>query len=297
MTQSHRIFSCKISAADHKPPSGENREVFPYWSFTKTVIAICALKLAERGQVDLDAPLPEYGFTLRQLLNHTSGLPDYGSLPDYHRAVADQAEPWPRKQLISAAMRQGMLFASGTGWTYSNIGYMLARDVIEDLSGSSFPELFRHLIGDELGLESVRLATTREEFASVFWDAAKSYDPRWVGHGCLIGTAADAAWLLHGLFSGRLLSAETLEQMLTCYPLGGAIGGRPWTACGYGLGLMSGAFSRIGRAIGHSGGGPFCVNAVYHFPDLSEPATVACFTEGSDEGVAEFAALRCAVGE
>lgn len=110
-------------------------------------------------------------------------------------------------------------------------------------------------------------------------------------------TAADAARLLRALFSGRLLRAETLGQMLARYPLGGAIDGRPWTKCGYGPGLMSGDFGGVGRAIGHSGAGPFCVNAVYHFPDLSEPATVACFTDGSNEGVAEFAALRCAVGE
>ena len=44
--------------------------------------------------------------------------------------------------------------------------------------------------------------------------------------------------------------------------------------------------------MGHSGSGPFSVNAVYHFPDRSEPITVACFSDGTDEGVPEHEAGR-----
>ncbi len=84
--------------------------------------------------------------------------------------------------------------------------------------------------------------------------------------------------------------------MLTAVPVGGAIEGRPWTKCGYGLGLMIGLMigrmGAAGRAIGHSSGGPFSVNAVYHFPDQPRPLTVASFTDGRDEGVAEFAAFN-----
>ena len=58
---------------------------------------------------------------------------------------------------------------------------------------------------------------------------------------------------------------------------------------------MSGKMEGAGRAIGHSGGGPGCVNAVYHFPDLPRPLTVASFTDGDDEGRAEFEALRIAL--
>ncbi|RWR34254.1 class A beta-lactamase-related serine hydrolase [Sinirhodobacter populi] len=297
MRHRRRIFSCRLTRDGPGDTLDHGAPVFPYWSFTKTAIAICALKLAEQGKIDLNVALPGHGFTLVQLLNHTSGLPDYRTLPEYRQAVADDEKPWPRHRLIHAAMGQGMLFAPGTGWFYSNIGYMLARDLIEDVAQTSFSDLFRQFVGDELGLQSVRLATTREEFSQVFWEAAKSYDPGWVGHGCLIGTAHDAARILHGLFSGRLLSDEMLGGMMSRHPLGGVVEGRPWTECGYALGLMSGAFGNLGRAIGHSGGGPFCVNAVYHFPDLSEPVTVACFTDGDDEGAAEFAALGCAAGE
>ncbi len=61
---------------------------------------------------------------------------------------------------------------------------------------------------------------------------------------------------------------------------------------GYGLGLMRGTMKMVGTAIGHSGAGPFSVNAVYHFPDRPDPATIAVFTNGTDEGVAENEILR-----
>lgn len=83
--------------------------------------------------------------------------------------------------------------------------------------------------------------------------------------------------------------------MLDIHQLGGAIPGRPWTSCGYGLGLMWGEVGEVGRVIGHSGAGPFCVSAVYYFPDIAAPVTVASFTEGSNEAPAEFEAVRLAL--
>jgi D-alanyl-D-alanine carboxypeptidase len=186
------------------------------------------------------------------------------------------------------------LFAPGAGWSYSNVGYMLARDHVETASGQDIATLFEALIGGPLGLESIALATTREQFARVCWSVAARYHPGWVYHGCLVGTARDAALLLHGLFVGTLLQPATFEQMLIRHPVGGAVEGRPWTACGHGLGLMSGTMGETGRAIGHSGRGPFCINAVYHFPGRDDPITVACFATGADEGRAEFEAARLA---
>jgi D-alanyl-D-alanine carboxypeptidase len=282
------------------PSEGESGDVtarFPYWSFTKTVIAICAVKLCENGMIDLDARVDDEAYTLRQLLNHTAGLADYNALPDYRRDVAADETPWPREELLGAVLAKGPLFAPGEGWSYSNVGYMLAREHLEAVSGLSFARLVTDLVCLPLGLASIELATTRDQFSRLHWKAAKHYHPGWVYHGCLTGTARDAARLLHGLFSAKLLSAAMFEQMLSRHPLGGAIAGRPWTDCGYGLGLMTGRMRDIGRAIGHSGGGPFSVNAVYHFPDRDIPVTVACFTDGEDEGRAEFEAVRLAQNE
>ncbi|WP_232816613.1 serine hydrolase domain-containing protein [Paracoccus zhejiangensis] len=294
LTRDQRIFCCRVTGTDPDRCPGETEKIFPYWSFTKTAIAICALRLVEQGLIDLDTRLPGRRFTLGQLLNHTAGLPDYTGLPRYRQAVANDDEPWSRDDLVTAAMAQGVLFEPGAGWSYSNLGSMFARELIEEVSGRPFSHLVQDLICRPLDLHSVELALTRAQFAQVHWDAARSYHPGWVYHGCLVGTAADAARLLHGLFTGRLLGPRTLNRMLDRVPLGGAIEGRPWTECGYALGLMSGQWDRIGRTIGHSGGGPFSVNAVYHFPDLDDPVTVASFTDGQDEGLAEFAAIGCA---
>lgn len=94
--------------------------------------------------------------------------------------------------------------------------------------------------------------------------------------------------------TGHLLQPATMRQILDAKILGGAISNRPWTECGYALGLMSGAVKSVGKAVGHAGGGPFSVNAIYHFPDVSDPITVASFADGTTEGVAEFAAERLA---
>jgi hypothetical protein len=58
---------------------------------------------------------------------------------------------------------------------------------------------------------------------------------------------------------------------------------------------MWGETGEAGRAIGHSGAGPFSVNAVYHFPDILPPVTVASFTEGTNEAPAEFEVVRLAL--
>ncbi|SFB07997.1 CubicO group peptidase, beta-lactamase class C family [Poseidonocella pacifica] len=272
---------------------GNAGALFPYWSFTKTVIAICAVALAGDGSVDLDAALPGEDFTLRQLLAHSAGLRDYGGLAEYHRDVAAGRAPWTRQRVVDAVRGQGPLFAPGAGWAYSNVGYMLARERIEEVAQRPFSRLVADLITKPLDLGSVALAADLSDMATVHWPAGHGYDPGWVYHGCLVGSANDAARLLHGFAEGALLSSWGRTQMLDRRWLGGALAGRPWTDCGYGLGLMSGTMGQAGRAFGHTGGGPFCVNAVYHFP--SHGRTVASFTDGTDEGRAEHHAALLAV--
>ncbi len=110
-----------------------------------------------------------------------------------------------------------------------------------------------------------------------------------------MGTSLDAAKILHALFQGKILSSDRLHEMLDIHRLGGPIPGRPWTSLGYGLGLMWGEVGEAGRAIGHSGAGPCGANAVYHFPDIAAPVTVASFAQGIDEAPAEFEAVRLAL--
>ena len=289
------LHSAWITADGSAGSAGSCSSLFPWWSFTKTTLSVCALRLAEDNLLDLDAFRPNKPYTLRQLLQHRAGVPNYGALKQYHKAVARNDIPWSREHLLKAVGHDRLDFQPGTGWAYSNVGYMFVREAIEEATGGSVSHAFDRLIFAPLGIHAVRLAQSVSDFQQVFWKELHSYDPRWVYHGCLVGTPVEAAKILNALFQGAILKSGSLHAMLQRYDLGGAIPGRPWTRCGYGLGLMSGEMGTAGRALGHSGAGPFGVNAVYHFPDLGTPVTVATFAAGVNEGVAEHEAVTIAL--
>jgi CubicO group peptidase (beta-lactamase class C family) len=268
---------------------------FPWWSFTKTALAVCALRLVEEGALQLDTRRPGKPFTLRQLLQHRAGVPNYGGLRSYHDAVARGDQPWPRDDLLEAVRADHLDFTPGTDWAYSNVGYMFVNDAIEEATGLDAGDALRKFVLAPLGLPSVKWAAGSSDFSDVHWLEARGYHPGWVYHGCLTGTATDAAKLLHAVFDEDILTEQSRAAMLSAHPLGGALSGRPWTQCGYGLGVMSGKMGRAGRAIGHSGAGPFAVNAVYHFPDSALAVTVAVFTDGTNEARAENEAYRLAL--
>src|SRR5262249_53200366 len=96
--------------------AGSSVAIVPWWSFTKTVIAAAALKLHEQGQLDLDAQVDSYPFTLRQLLRHTAGVGNYGGLAEYHQAVARGDHPWSDDALFARVPPAQLLFQPGGGW-------------------------------------------------------------------------------------------------------------------------------------------------------------------------------------
>lgn len=173
------------------------------------------------------------------------------------------------EKLLDIAQSDTLKFTPGTGYAYSNIGYMFARDLLEETTDKDLSDLVASEVCRPLGLESVLLAKTQDDFAGVFWEAAKTYDTQWVYHGCLVGTCQDAARALHGLVTGRLLEPDTLSDMLSSRPIGSAIPGRPWSDVSYAAGIASGQMSKAGRVIGRVGQGPFSVAGIYHFHTTS----------------------------
>ncbi|WP_422077022.1 serine hydrolase domain-containing protein [Vannielia sp.] len=262
--------------------SGDATTSLPWWSFSKTIIAACALHLAREGRLDLDAAA-RGPWTLRQLLQHRAGVPCYGGLKTYHDAVARRDVPWSRARLMSE-VGEVPNFAPGESWAYSNVGYMLAREEIEAVASCDIGALATELFGARLGLSTMRLAKTPEDFAHV--PGADGYHPDWVYHGCFMGSPMDAATLVAALVD------DLLDEGV--HPLGGGIEGRPWTETAYGLGLMAGRAGALGRATGHSGVGPFSCCSVTRFSDASRPVSVAVFAEGSNEAIPEWEAVRIA---
>lgn len=103
----------------------------PWWSFTKTVIAAAALVLVRDKLLSLDKTVENQPFTLRQLLRHEAGLPDYGELADYHVAVEQGHVPWSDEEMLERTEAKRLRYSPESDWSYSNIGYLYARRLIE----------------------------------------------------------------------------------------------------------------------------------------------------------------------
>jgi CubicO group peptidase (beta-lactamase class C family) len=249
----------------------------PWWSFTKTVLAGAALVLVGRAQLDLDAPIEPLRFTLRHLLQHTSGLRDYGGVREYHEAVEAGSEPWSRVELLRRSRADDLLFAPGTSWAYSNIGYLFVREAIERAVDRDLNEALLALVFRPLGIGEVFVANYREEMRSTLW-GHEDYHPGWVYHGLVVGPPSAAASVLHELLYRDVLSAALRAEMLTPLSLGGPFPGRPAVDPSYGLGVMLDPASALGRVVGHTGQGPGSTAAVYSFADLAAPRTLAAFT-------------------
>jgi D-alanyl-D-alanine carboxypeptidase len=292
-TPGKSLVTARIDAA-RQPEQQAGQARVPWWSFTKTALAVAALELVAQGRLVLDERIEGRRYTLRQLLSHRAGVPDYGGLASYHQAVAGREKPWDVDELLSRVAADRLDFEPGQGWRYSNVGYFFVRRIIEQTTGEDIGSALRHLIFDALELSSVRMVATARDLADTAWGNDTHYDPGWVYHGLLAGTPADAAYFLHKLISGGVLPSGLLTEMTASHPLGGALPGRPWETTGYGLGLMIGRMTSAGLATGHSGAGPGSVSAVYHFGNRKVPCTVAAFALADAEGVAENEVARLA---
>jgi CubicO group peptidase (beta-lactamase class C family) len=257
--------------AGHRPET-----VAPWWSFGKTVIAAAALCLVEDGALTLDEPLPGEAFSLRHLLQHTAGQPDYGSLPAYHAAVDGGAPPWPPEALIERVEAVWKPWEPGTIWAYSNIGYLRVRRRIEEITGEDLGAALTRLVFAPLGVADARLARTPGDLEGVAMGPARGYDPAWVYHGLVVGPIESAALWLEGLMTGRLLRPETLAEMRRGHPLPQFARG-PFAKPAYGLGLMAPETADGWAMCGHTGGGPGSQIAVYHASNDGRARTAAWF--------------------
>lgn len=277
---------------------------FYIYSATKTLIASLVLLLAERGQVALDAPLQTYlpeielsqPVSVRQVLNHTGGIPDYGGLPEYHAAVkAHPNRPWTGAEFFAATLSGGLAFPPGQGWGYSNIGYLLLRRLVERAFDAPLSVALRQHIFTPLGLESPfapqslddarQLTPGYSRFLSPddrLEDVRERYHPGWVSHGVVISTALYLARALDGLLSGGLLSAASRVAMLQAVdvPVQHPFFRQP----GYGLGLMIDQGSRYGVLAGHGGGGPGYAAGALHLPDAGGRRITCAALANSDQG-------------
>ena len=231
------LLTASIDASSG-PEIHADRALVPWWSFTKTALATAALKLVARGYCRLDERIGSHPYTLRQLLQHRAGVPDYGALASYHEAVRRGEKPWAIGELLGRVAVNRRDFPPGRGWRYSNVGYLLVRQFIENAVGRDIGGALQSLVFDALGLDSVRLATSARDLADTAWGNCAGYDPGWVYHGLLLGTPADAVRFLHSLMTGDVLPPELFTEMTTTHAISeGPLPGRLWETTGYGTRL------------------------------------------------------------
>lgn len=244
-------------------------DAFRAASVTKTMTAAVALRLAERGDLRLDAHISEYldrklvaripygsRITVRQLLDHTAGLYDYVGDEKWFQYVLDHPDKtWKPLELVDWALRSGKpYFAPAKGYHYSDTGYVLAGMVIEKAGREPLHRLYRSLLLQPLKMDRTYLEwwePHRGPRAHNYLGERDTYDynPTFdtFGGGGLVSTGADLNRFMRGLFEGKVFkNPATLRTMLRSTPQS-VKAGSP-----YGLGIAR--LTATGEAVyGHSG--------------------------------------------
>jgi CubicO group peptidase (beta-lactamase class C family) len=204
---------------------------FRLGSLTKQFTATLVLLLQQDGKLNINDPVSKYlpdspktweKITLANLLGHTSGIPNFTGLNEF--GVWKMSPHTPEEEL--AFFRDKPLdFEPGSKFTYSNSNFEVLGAVIEKVSGKKYGDLLRERIFDPLemkdtGLDSDELILPRR--AQGYMPGAKgivlarseSMTVPWAA-GSIYSTTGDLLKWEHGLFGGKVLSADSLKQMTT----------------------------------------------------------------------------------
>ena len=262
-------------------------------SIAKTFVAVVVLQLMEEGTIDLDASIDTYlpgnlplaippipnaeQITVRMLLNHTSGIPEWLTEDVITQLVEDLSTVWDVEELLSIAFAQNMLFEPGEAFTYSNTDYTLLGLIIEELTGISWIDQVGARILDPLGLSDTiirlpgetsplpRMARGYVAVGRELLDATLT-DPSMAGAAggnAMVSTTADLARFVTSLLDGELFtSPKTLDEMLDFVDAPDENGIPYW----YGLGLERYDIEGV-TFIGHAGGAVGYCTVMYVAPD------------------------------
>lgn len=258
--------------------------VFIGASTSKMHIAILLLLLAEDGLVSLDDSWRQYlpalnaGFdtsiTIRQLLNHTSGITDYLEVPaNYHYITDDFSAFYTPQDVLENIVSSVPDFAPGTNFNYSNSNYLLAAYVAEAVTPNPIEAELRTRIWNPLGLNHTYFGgydSITDPMAGVWWNfgsgltnySSQSYNAMMsYGYGTdnVVTTPKDLATLVHALLNNQLINTQSLNEMLAFVPQSFV---NQWVA-GYGLGIHHLLGQTVDTLLGHDG--KFCnLSDVFH---------------------------------
>lgn len=203
---------------------------FRIGSVTKQFTSVAIFLLAEQGKLDIDAPISTYledtpqaweAITVRHLMRHSAGLPNVTSLDGFGRL---KYLPTTQDELIATFRDLPLEFEPGSAFKYSNSGYVLLSRIVEKLSEQSLGDFYQSNFFEPLGMRETALDDT----AKIIPRRADGYSPAAngrvnadyvdmgipTGAGALYSTTADLHKWNTGLFSGEIISQESLEEFL-----------------------------------------------------------------------------------
>jgi len=215
------------------PVDGQMRMASATKMFTATVV----LQLVGEGKIGLDEPIETYlpglvrgegidgrDITVRQLLQHTSGVPEYFTV-DFMEVQHRYVEP---RELLDRALAEPAVFAPGTSWQYSNTNYILAGLIIQRVTGRPVGEEITNRIIEQAGLKHTYWPgtgdqTIRGKHPHGYYTPSEAgqervdfteLDPSWAwAAGQMIGTPGDLNKFLTALMGGKLLKPAQLQEM------------------------------------------------------------------------------------
>ena len=262
-------------------------------SVGKTYVAAVALQLVQEGKLALDdrvstylASEPWYGrlangadITIRQLMNHTSGVVRYEFKPEFTRDLtANPDRSWQPAELIAYLLDTPAPFAAGQGWEYSDSNYILLGMIIERVTGNRYyAEMQRRLL-EPLGLRNTVPSDSRtipglvqgyagpnNQFGgtdAMIVNGRFAINPQfeWTGGG-IASTSEDLARWAKAMYEGRGYPSALMPQALDGVPARGL-----GQNSRYGLGVIL-RQTPLGLTYGHSGFFPGYLTEVMYFPD------------------------------
>jgi D-alanyl-D-alanine carboxypeptidase len=266
---------------------------FRVGSITKSFVATVVLQLVAERRLALEDPIARWlpglvpdgeRITVRQLLNHTSGLFAFGADRDFvRRASRDPLRVWAPGEIVAIATAHPPLFAPGARWSYSDTNYFVLGLIVERVTGRPLAAELERRILAPLRLRATSLPAGPDiagphahgYFLRPLQDVTVgSPSVQWAA-GALVSDADDVARFYRALLGGRLVRADllTLMQTTVAAPQLG-----PDTA--YGLGLLN-VSEPCGALWGHTGASPGYVADAFTSRDGRRQVVVLANATGS----------------
>jgi D-alanyl-D-alanine carboxypeptidase len=274
-------------------------------SVSKTFTSVAVLKLAEEKKLALEDPIDcwlepglvaripnGHAITIRQLLDHTSGIADYDESSINLQEYQDPEVPVSYQQSMEQGLRSSPLYPPGTNYTYSNVNYILLTLIVDKAAGVPYEDYATRKILVPAGLNDTFFQHTNRipgpHMRAVmpggngtYMDFTDLYILFDRGAGDIVSTTADLNRFHRALREGKLISRASLAEMEKATPQSGH--------AGYGLGY---ATEQIGptniTAQGHTGGYPGSFTFWYYLPAQDTYVTYNLNSIGTMQGIRDL---------